>query len=77
MDQCFKDCINDFTSETLSGGEKECIKKCTLKYMKLTNRAGIFMAEKQNLMAPTPSGGSSNTSATNSGNSASSVGGTK
>lgn len=45
--RCFDDCINDFTSDTLSSKEKECTKKCTGKLLKVTNRIGQQMAEKQ------------------------------
>ncbi len=52
--RCFDDCVNDFTSDTLSGSERECTKRCTGKLLKVTNRIGQQMAEKQmNPMQPT------------------------
>jgi import inner membrane translocase subunit TIM9 len=45
--RCFDDCINDFHSDTLSTKERECTRRCTSKMLKLTNRIGQQMAEKQ------------------------------
>lgn len=47
VNHCFKDCVNEFTSETLGKNEKECVNKCTTKILRLTNRIGQQMAEKQ------------------------------
>lgn len=52
MGRCFRDCIDDFTSEVLAGREKECVKRCTGKLLKVTNRIGQYMAEKQQLQPP-------------------------
>lgn len=49
--KCFEGCVADFTSDTPSSGEKACIKKCTAKILKMTNRVGQQMAEKQ-MMPP-------------------------
>lgn len=45
--RCFDDCVNDFTSDTLSVKESECARRCTAKMLKVTNRIGQQMAEKQ------------------------------
>ena len=47
VNRCFEDCINDFSSKTLSGKEEGCINKCSEKMLKHTNRIGQRMAEKQ------------------------------
>lgn len=47
VNRCFDDCVNDFTSDTLSSKERECTRRCTSKMLKLTNRIGQQMAEKQ------------------------------
>ncbi|KAK9479499.1 Tim10/DDP family zinc finger-domain-containing protein [Lipomyces japonicus] len=36
--RCFDHCINDFTSKSLSGKEEGCIKKCSEKFMKFSQR---------------------------------------
>ncbi|KAJ3399317.1 hypothetical protein HDV05_001854 [Chytridiales sp. JEL 0842] len=41
VETCFKDCVNDFTSSTLSGKEETCIKRCTEKFVKLTYRVNF------------------------------------
>lgn len=47
VNKCFNDCINSFTSESLNSDEKDCLKKCTIKQLKLTNRIGQQLAENQ------------------------------
>lgn len=49
VSRCFNDCANEFQSEALSGKEKECIKRCTGKLLKATNKIGTLMAEKQQM----------------------------
>ncbi|KAI9350346.1 Tim10/DDP family zinc finger-domain-containing protein [Obelidium mucronatum] len=50
-DACFKDCVNDYTSKTLSGKEETCVKRCTEKFMKLNMRvdfnANMYHLEQQ------------------------------
>lgn len=45
--RCFKDCVQEFTSDALAGKEKECLRRCTGKLLKATNKIGMLMAEKQ------------------------------
>ncbi|KAJ3084891.1 hypothetical protein BCR33DRAFT_847513 [Rhizoclosmatium globosum] len=51
VDICFRDCVNDFTSKTLSGKEETCVKRCTEKFLKLSMRvdfnAAAFHMEQQ------------------------------
>jgi mitochondrial import inner membrane translocase subunit TIM9 len=47
ISSCFADCVSDFTGEVLSGREKECLKNCTTKFLRLANRMGQQMADKQ------------------------------
>ena len=51
--ECFDDCISgSFHSQMLSGNERTCITNCTGKLLKLTNRMGELLAEKQQQMTP-------------------------
>ena len=52
VSRCFHDCVNEFQSEALSGKEKECIKRCTGKLLKTTNKVGMLMADKQQSQQP-------------------------
>ena len=52
VNTCFNDCIQDFTSKALSEKETNCTKNCADKILRLTNRVGQRMAEKQ---MPAPS----------------------
>lgn len=49
--ECFDDCIVKGSfhihSQMLSGNERACITNCTGKLLKLTNRMGELLAEKQ------------------------------
>ncbi|KAI8834941.1 hypothetical protein BJ741DRAFT_709334 [Chytriomyces cf. hyalinus JEL632] len=47
IDTCFKDCVNDFTSKTLSGKEETCINRCTEKFLKLSMRTDFNSAAYQ------------------------------
>ncbi|KAI8618858.1 hypothetical protein BC830DRAFT_1165864 [Chytriomyces sp. MP71] len=47
VDICFRDCVNDFTSKTLSGKEETCISRCTEKFIKLSMRADFNAAAFQ------------------------------
>ena len=50
--RCFRDCVSEFQSEALGGRERECIKRCTGKVLKATNKIGMLMAEKQQTQHP-------------------------
>lgn len=45
VDRCFNDCINDFTSKTLTTKEETCIQRCTDKFLKHNERVGQRFAE--------------------------------
>jgi mitochondrial import inner membrane translocase subunit TIM9 len=47
VNKCFTDCVNSFTSESLNSDEKDCLKNCTIKQLKLTNRIGQQLADNQ------------------------------
>lgn len=42
---CFSDCVQDFTSSKLSNKESECIAKCADKFLKHSERVGQRFAE--------------------------------
>ncbi|EEB09034.1 Tim9-Tim10 complex subunit Tim9 [Schizosaccharomyces japonicus yFS275] len=42
---CFKDCVQDFTTNKLSKKEGECIIKCAEKFLKHSERVGQRFAE--------------------------------
>ncbi|KAM0683576.1 protein transporter tim9 [Mitosporidium daphniae] len=47
VETCFADCVSDFTSKSLTDKEASCASICTEKILKLTNRIGQRMSEKQ------------------------------
>lgn len=51
---CFNDCIHDFTSNQLAMKEESCVKRCTERLLKFSNRIGTKMAEKQMLPGSSP-----------------------
>ncbi|CAB4379331.1 hypothetical protein RhiirA5_354245 [Rhizophagus irregularis] len=51
VDRCFNDCINDFTSKTLTTKEETCIQRCTDKFLKHNERVGQRFAEYNQNMA--------------------------
>lgn len=61
VNHCFEDCVKEFTSETMGKNEKECINKCTTKILRLTNRIGQQMAEKQMNIGGAGGGGNGTT----------------
>lgn len=40
VERCFADCVNDFTSQTLSSKEQTCVGRCAEKFMKHSERVG-------------------------------------
>ncbi|CAG8459844.1 1987_t:CDS:2 [Scutellospora calospora] len=51
VDRCFNDCINDFTSKSLTSKEEKCISYCTDKFLKHNERVGQRFGElNQQLM---------------------------
>lgn len=51
VDRCFNDCVQDFTSETLTAREGNCLTKCSEKFLKHSERVGTrFQEQNQKLM---------------------------
>lgn len=46
VERCFADCVNDFTSATLSSKEETCVNKCAEKFMKHSERVGQRFQEQ-------------------------------
>ncbi|XP_065061900.1 mitochondrial import inner membrane translocase subunit Tim9-like [Rhopilema esculentum] len=44
-EQCFVDCVHDFTSRTVTGNENNCAMNCTEKFLKMSQRIGIRFQE--------------------------------
>lgn len=38
--RCFMDCVNDFTSKSLTSKEEGCVIKCAEKFLKHSERVG-------------------------------------
>lgn len=49
VERCFSDCVNDFTSASLTSKEETCIMKCSEKFLKHSERVGQRFQE-QNAM---------------------------
>lgn len=49
VSKCFDDCVNDFTSGSLTSKESTCIMKCSEKFLKHSERVGQRFQE-QNAM---------------------------
>ncbi|EWC46606.1 mitochondrial import inner membrane translocase subunit tim9 [Drechslerella stenobrocha 248] len=47
VQRCFDDCINDFTSKTITNKEEGCINKCVDKWLKGSERMGQRFAEQK------------------------------
>ncbi|KAK6513338.1 protein transporter tim9 [Arthrobotrys megalospora] len=56
VQRCFDDCVNDFTSKTMTTKEEGCISKCVEKWLKGSERMGQRFAEQNAAMMQ--SGGS-------------------
>ncbi|KAJ6257956.1 hypothetical protein Dda_7746 [Drechslerella dactyloides] len=50
VQRCFDDCINDFTSKTVTSKEEGCISKCVDKWLKGSERMGQRFAEQNAAM---------------------------
>ncbi len=46
VQRCFADCVNDFTSKSLTSKEESCILKCSDKFLKHSERVGQRFAEQ-------------------------------
>jgi len=46
VERCFTSCCNDFTSKALSSKEELCMRNCSAKFMKYSERAGARFAEE-------------------------------
>ena len=40
VERCFNDCVNDFTSQSLTSKEEGCVLKCSEKFFKHSERVG-------------------------------------
>lgn len=45
VQQCFDDCINDFSSKSLASREESCVLRCFDKHMKASERVGNRFSE--------------------------------
>jgi len=51
VDKCFDDCINDFTSKSMSSREEGCVMRCWDKNMKAQERIQTRFAENNEIMS--------------------------
>jgi mitochondrial import inner membrane translocase subunit TIM9 len=52
VDRCFNDCVQDFTSDSLTSRENTCLTRCAEKFLKHSERVGTrFQEQNQKLMA--------------------------
>ena len=47
VSRCFDDCVNDFTSNSLTSKETSCIAKCSEKFLKHSERVGQRFQEQK------------------------------
>jgi mitochondrial import inner membrane translocase subunit TIM9 len=45
VERCFKECVEDMRSKTMSGKEEQCVAKCCEKFMHVTGRVGVRFGE--------------------------------
>ncbi|CDK24881.1 unnamed protein product [Kuraishia capsulata CBS 1993] len=50
VDRCFNDCVNDFTSNKLTGKEESCLSKCAEKFLKHSERVGARFQEQNQIL---------------------------
>ncbi|KAF5098337.1 hypothetical protein D0Z03_001232 [Geotrichum reessii] len=46
VEKCFSDCVNDFTSNTLTSREDTCVMRCAEKFLKHSERVGQRFQEQ-------------------------------
>ncbi|KAF5099210.1 hypothetical protein DV451_003080 [Geotrichum candidum] len=46
VEKCFSDCVNDFTSNTLTTREDTCVMRCAEKFLKHSERVGQRFQEQ-------------------------------
>lgn len=46
VDKCFNDCIDDFTSKSVSSREEGCLSRCWDKNMKAQERIQVCLSEE-------------------------------
>ncbi|CAN6675051.1 mitochondrial import inner membrane translocase subunit Tim9p [Trichomonascus vanleenenianus] len=46
VQRCFGDCVNDFTSKSLTSKEETCILRCSEKFLKHSERVGQRFQEQ-------------------------------
>ena len=47
VQRCFADCVNDFTSKTLTSKEETCLVRCSEKFLKHSERVGQRFQEQK------------------------------
>lgn len=47
VERCFSDCVNDFTSKSLTGKEETCVMRCAEKFLKHSERVGQRFQEQK------------------------------
>lgn len=50
VQKCFDDCVNDFTSKSLTSREEGCVKRCVDKQLKSNERLGQRFQEQNAAM---------------------------
>ncbi|CCH42526.1 Mitochondrial import inner membrane translocase subunit TIM9 [Wickerhamomyces ciferrii] len=50
VERCFNDCVNDFTSASLTSKENTCVLKCSEKFLKHSERVGQRFQEQNALL---------------------------
>lgn len=48
--RCFDDCVNDFTSKSVSVKEEACVTRCVDKFLKSSERLGTRFQEQNQAM---------------------------
>lgn len=51
VERCFTDCVNDFTSKSLTSKETSCLAKCAEKFMKHSERVGQRFQEEKYVLS--------------------------
>ncbi|RUS27099.1 mitochondrial import inner membrane translocase subunit TIM9 [Jimgerdemannia flammicorona] len=45
VERCFNDCVNDFTSKTITSKEENCVNRCAAKILNHSERVGARFGE--------------------------------
>ncbi|KAG2187948.1 hypothetical protein INT44_000698 [Umbelopsis vinacea] len=52
VQRCFNDCVNDFTTKSVTSKEEACVNKCADKFLKHSERVGARFGELSQQMTP-------------------------